>query len=56
MTTETMPNMKDICVKCHRSWERLMLLALLEDLGASVMPSPLDCDHEFLVKGDALDE
>ena len=46
----TIPNPQDICTKCYRSWERLLLLAVLTDLGASVSPSPVDCEHEFAEK------
>jgi len=36
-----------VCVMCHRSMKRLVILAMLMDAGAHVMPSPLECDHEF---------
>ena len=45
--TKILPDFKDVCVKCHRSLDRLLMMALLSDLGASVSPSVLDCDHEF---------
>ena len=35
------------CKKCGYSLKRLMLMAMLMDCGASVSPSPLDCEHEF---------
>ena len=37
----------DICKKCGKSLKQLMCLALLMDCGATVSPSPLDCEHEF---------
>ena len=46
----TIPNPQDICTKCHRSWERLLLLAVLNDLVASISPSPVDCEHKFAEK------
>ena len=50
--TVSLPTFTDVCVKCHRTLERLTLLALLVDAGAHVMPSPLDCDHQFRVTED----
>ncbi len=44
---KALPDPSDICVKCGRSWHRLMVLAMFVDAGAFVSPSPLKCDHEF---------
>ena len=47
-TIETaLPDPSDICMKCHSTWGDLLSFAMLMDLGASVWPSPLECDHEF---------
>jgi hypothetical protein len=35
------------CAKCGLSLRRLMLLAMLVDLGSKVSPSPDECEHEF---------
>ena len=35
------------CKKCGETLRRLMLLAMMMDAGASVSPSPLDCEHDF---------
>ncbi len=42
-----LPDLGAVCVKCGRSWQRLLVLAMLVDAGARVSPSPLDCDHSF---------
>lgn len=39
--------MIQICKKCNKSLKQLMCLAMLMDCGASVSPSPLDCEHDF---------
>ena len=39
------------CIKCGQTLYRLMLLALLEDAGAKVYPSAIQCseggEHDF---------
>lgn len=42
-----LPKLSDTCSKCGTSFKRLVLLAMIVDCGASVHPSPLDCDHDF---------
>jgi hypothetical protein len=40
------------CLKCGDSWEHLLCLALLQDMGCSVSPGPTQCavdggEHDF---------
>lgn len=44
---ETGLSLEDRCKKCGESLRRLMLLAMIQDAGARVYPSALECDHEF---------
>lgn len=39
--------MIQICRKCGKSFKQLAILAMMMDCGAIVIPSPLDCEHDF---------
>jgi len=38
----------DKCSKCNCTLRRLMLEAMMMDAGATVSPSPSDCEHIFV--------